>query len=124
MSHRTNTDRKPWTAATRHGLRLTLGLLVCCAFIKPGPPQLNAAEPARSGIDEFNPRVLLKPLPAITRFPIATAAKAKGKIDNVELVLGVVVNGQARAYPINMLTGPSREILNDVVGGTAIAATW
>ena len=32
--------------------------------------------------------------------------------------------GQARAYPINMLTGPSREIINDVLGGVPIAATW
>ena len=41
-----------------------------------------------------------------------------------ELVLGVVVNGKARAYPINMLTGPAREIINDQLGGAAIAATW
>jgi hypothetical protein len=36
----------------------------------------------------------------------------------------VMINGESRAYPINMLTGPSREILNDRLGGTAIAATW
>jgi hypothetical protein len=41
-----------------------------------------------------------------------------------ELVLGVVVEGKARAYPINMLTGPRREIINDELGGKAIAATW
>ena len=41
-----------------------------------------------------------------------------------ELVLGVEINGAARAYPINMLTGPEREIINDELGGQAIAATW
>ena len=41
-----------------------------------------------------------------------------------ELVIGVEIDGQARAYPINQLTGPSREIINDVLAGTAIAATW
>ena len=40
------------------------------------------------------------------------------------LVLGVTVGEESRAYPINMLTGPSREILNDALGGRAIAATW
>ena len=46
-----------------------------------------------------------------------------GRASN-ELVLGVVIGHQARAYPINMLTGPSREIFNDELGGQAIAATW
>jgi hypothetical protein len=39
-------------------------------------------------------------------------------------VLGVVVGKEARAYPINMLTNPTREIINDKLGGRAIAATW
>jgi len=39
-------------------------------------------------------------------------------------VLAVTVGEQSRAYPINMLTGPEREILNDTLGGRAIAATW
>ena len=38
--------------------------------------------------------------------------------------LGVEVGGEARAYPINMLSGPNREILNDTLGGRPIAATW
>jgi hypothetical protein len=46
------------------------------------------------------------------------------QINPTELVLGVTVNGQSRAYPINMLTGPQREIINDQLGGHAIAATW
>ena len=60
----------------------------------------------------------------ITKFPIATAKLAAGKINDADLVLGVAIKGEARAYPINMLTGPSREILNDALGGRAIAATW
>ena len=45
-------------------------------------------------------------------------------VKDEELVLGVVVKGEARAYPINMLTSPRREIINDKLGGQAIAATW
>ncbi len=74
-------------------------------------------------VDEYRPQtVLAKPMPAITEPPLADAARAN--VDDNELVLGVEVNGQARAYPINQLTGPRREIINDVLGGTAIAATW
>ena len=41
-----------------------------------------------------------------------------------DLVIGLTIGTAARAYPINMLTGPRREIINDELGGRAIAATW
>jgi hypothetical protein len=40
------------------------------------------------------------------------------------LVLGVTIGKASRAYPINMLTNPTREIINDKLGGKNIAATW
>lgn len=61
---------------------------------------------------------------AITDVPILDADKVVNQVTDNELVLGVVTGGKARAYPINMLTGPSREIINDTLGGRAIAATW
>ncbi len=39
-----------------------------------------------------------------------------------ELVLGVEIDGDARAYSVPLLS--SREIVNDVVGGKPIAVTW
>ncbi len=47
--------------------------------------------------------------------------------DNIELnpdtmVLGVEINGDARAYPIEPLI--QREIVNDTVGGVPVAVTW
>ncbi|MDX1379229.1 MAG: DUF3179 domain-containing protein [Anaerolineales bacterium] len=39
-----------------------------------------------------------------------------------ELVIGVEINGQARAYPIRLLS--SHEIVNDVIGGEPVAVTW
>lgn len=73
---------------------------------------------------EFEPRVVIPPdrFPPITEVPVVAGKDAE--LDDSELVLGAVVSGKARAYPINMLTGPSREILNDQLGGVAIAATW
>ena len=73
----------------------------------------------------FRPvQVVPGPYEAITDAPIVSADEANELLGPAELVLGVVVDGKARAYPINMLTGPSREIINDTLGGRAIAATW
>ena len=39
-----------------------------------------------------------------------------------ERVLGVSINGDHRAYPLNMLS--RHEIVNDTVGGVPVAVTW
>ncbi len=74
--------------------------------------------------DSFDPQQVIGPLAPITDIPTLSAQEAGEKIEDSELVLGVVVNGAARAYPINMMTGPSREVFNDTLGGQPIAATW
>ena len=74
---------------------------------------------------DFAPRVVIrKPFPAIVEPESVSADKAQRILHANELVLGVELDGVARAYPINMLTGPQREIINDKLGATAIAATW
>ena len=85
---------------------------------------LGVNTPHSRGEQEFNPRTVVRPMPAITKAPTVAAREVTGEVVDGELVLGVVVNGSVRAYPINMLTGPSREIINDTLGGQAIAATW
>ena len=74
--------------------------------------------------ESFHPVYVLHRRPPITEFPVLSAAEADGTLDPHELVLGVEINGETRAYPLNMLNGPFREILNDRLGGRAIAATW
>ena len=39
-----------------------------------------------------------------------------------ELVMGVEINGDARAYPVGVLRG--REMVNDEIGGTPVLVTW
>ena len=73
---------------------------------------------------EFRPRQVVKPFPAITNPDHAVGKDAARFVRDDELVLGVVVGREARAYPINMLTNPTREIINDKLGGRPIAATW
>lgn len=95
----------------------TLLILVLSALV---PNAALAKEP------EFNPRVVIpRAFPAIVKPKIASLEEADGSlVRDEELVLGVVLGKEARAYPINTLTGPQREIINDHLGGQAIAATW
>ena len=62
--------------------------------------------------------------PVIENPIITEVVDVSNSIFDDELVLGVVIDGKARAYPINMLTGPTREIINDELSDVAIAATW
>ena len=43
-------------------------------------------------------------------------------LDPNERIIGLVINGEARAYPITILS--SHEIVNDTVGGEPVAVTW
>ena len=80
--------------------------------------------PRQIDVDQFAPQSVIRPQAPIVHPPFVAATEAQDQIEPNELVLGVVIDHQARAYPINMLTGPSREIFNDELGGQAIAATW
>ena len=73
---------------------------------------------------DFNPRRLMRPVRAIVDAPFLAASAVTDEVNDNELVMGVVVGDQARAYPVNMLTGPRREIINDTVAKAPIAATW
>ena len=114
---------EPQSSAAEYGRRpfgLTLTWLAAagmCAAVFAG--EVSAAPPA------FKPKVVVRrTFRPITKPPVATASEAARQIEETELVLGVEMDGQSRAYPINMLTGPSREIINDTLAGHAIAATW
>ncbi len=81
--------------------------------------------------------ILLIPLLASTWFarqnhfewmfhPLAHAAYAKvseaGFVDNADIVMAVESNGEAAAYPIRLMA--YHHVVQDVVGGTPIVATY
>lgn len=86
--------------------------------------EANALGNAPPSPDNFYPIEVVPRQPVVEGFQIRSAAQAAPLIDDDETVLAVTVNGQSRAYPINVMTGPEREIFNDTLGGRAIAATW
>ena len=61
-------------------------------------------------------------IPAILEPVFATPAEALAQMDQAERVIGVSINGDHRAYSLNMLS--RHEIVNDTVGGKPIAVTW
>ncbi len=61
-------------------------------------------------------------------FPIKSGlrivAPGQAKLADADLVIGVAIAGQARAYPVNLMWEAQNEALNDELAGVAIAATW
>ena len=102
-------------------LLITASLIGC----KAESVETAKVDNSKDAKDEFKPRMVIPtPFQAIVEPEFSTVEKLAGSVKLDDLVLGVTVNGESRAYPINMLTGPQREIINDSVGGQAIAATW
>jgi hypothetical protein len=85
--------------------------------------QAEAGETARA--TDPDGMVTLLPRDAIPAIldprPLLAPARAAGLRDDAR-VLGVALGGEAHAYPIAFLSW--HEIVNDVVGGRPIAATW
>ena len=61
-------------------------------------------------------------IPAILEPEFLTMAKANEQMTDDELVIGLFIEGDSRAYSVNMLS--RHEIVNDVVGGKPAAVTW
>jgi hypothetical protein len=61
-------------------------------------------------------------IPAIFDPQFISGEEADQQYAPQELVLGVEIDGDARAYSIPFLSG--HEIVNDMVGGRSIAVTW
>jgi hypothetical protein len=60
-------------------------------------------------------------IPSIDKPRFGTIGEAKNLVDN-EPVIGLTVNGESRAYPLNILIW--HEIVNDVIGGVPVAVTY
>ena len=119
---------------------LVVGLVVLL-FVAPGAPLYRLVHPAQrvtlfqtpsdgaGHVGEVPSRTLkivtLLPkdaIPAINDPTFLTGEEAEEQMSVDELVLGLSINGDHRAYSIPLLSG--HEIVNDVVGGTPVAVTW
>ena len=99
--------------------------------VAPPTPTVNVIDvatsaPRKSEVDYADLEIitLLPPdaIPAIDNPQFVSIADADEAYDPDELVIGVALNGEARAYSVPLLS--NHEIVNDVVGGAKIAVTW
>jgi hypothetical protein len=95
----------------------TLALVAVSALARSLGAQ-EATNRDQSGYTELHE----KGFPARVGPPVVPAAEARLRDD--EIVIGVVAGGAARAYPVNLMWKPENEVLNDTLGGHAVAATW
>jgi hypothetical protein len=104
------------------GMRCHSGLLTGLALATLLQPTVSGAQQPtnrdQSGYTEMRERGY----PIRTEVAVTSARAADLRDD--DLVLGVVIGGQARAYPVNLMWKPENEVLNDRLGGAAITATW
>jgi uncharacterized protein DUF3179 len=94
----------------------TFGWLAVAAMV-PSMAGAAAAEDLPKGYRQILPRGRITAIDAPRFVPAA-----KARIPGHAWVLGVVVEGQARAYSLNLLN--RHEIVNDRAGGTSFAAVW
>jgi hypothetical protein len=61
-------------------------------------------------------------------YPIKSGQNAvpaqKAALQDSDLVIGVAIGEEARAYPVNPMWEPVNEVLNDTLGGAPVAVTW
>jgi hypothetical protein len=74
--------------------------------------------------ESFYPIEAVPRPPVVSGFKILSVAEAVGLVGDEEWVLALEIDGEARAYPLNVLDGPEREVFNDELAGRAIVATW
>ncbi len=92
--------------------------------IEEVPTSQATDSPIPSKDMEYQIITLLPPdaIPSIDDPVFLSAEEADAEYAPDEEVLGVVFNGEARAYSIPLLSG--REIVNDTIAGRKIAVTW
>ena len=100
-------------------------IILLLITIMVGSAKIGLSQIGSSEIIEGNKMYYILPLdgiPAIDDPKFVSVLKAEKFMNDDELVLGLLVNGDARAYSTWHLD--KHEIVNDYVGGVHLAVTW
>ena len=103
---------------------LIIGALVAVWFLFRRPSSMVTRTEADGSAKELEIVTLLPKdaIPAIDNPRLYPAGEADQEYEPQELVLGVSINGEHRAYSTSLLNG--HEVVNDTLGGEPIAVTW
>ena len=101
-----------------------VGLLLGAA-VRPGPALCQRPEPEVHSVFQGDTVYTVLPpggIPAITKPELLSGEEAAAQMSPDEMVMGILVGGEARAYSLWHLD--AHEIVNDAIAGIPIAATW
>ena len=73
-------------------------------------------------IARMKPAVVRDAIPAILDPQFVPPEAVPTEFRDTELVLGMSLNGESKAYPLDILS--HHEAVNDVVGGVPVIVTW
>jgi hypothetical protein len=96
---------------------LAVAVAFAAAVCALAPAAMARDEDPPEGVRQLLPR---GGIPAVFDPQFVTAAEAE--MPDSAWVLGVFLNGEARAYDLNLLN--HHEIVNDVIGGEPVAPVW
>ena len=92
----------------------------------PTPTPFPLTETGKVTRDELiarmQPAVARDAIPAILEPQFVAPEAVPPEFRDVELVLGLSMNGESKAYPLDVLS--HHEAVNDVVGGVPVVVTW
>ena len=116
-------------------IAISLGMLVLAAIFMPQVRQLwlnlradsvQVQLPPGASQESLDLRIITvlgkDAIPAILHPQFISAAEGLSQMQPSERVIGVSINGEHRAYPLNLLS--RHEVVNDTVGGKPVAVTW
>jgi hypothetical protein len=93
---------------------------------KTGRRRITFSSPSGDGTKERTLKIIsILPrdaIPAIDDPVFITAEAASENLVDRDLVIGVSINGEHKAYSTAFLSG--HEVVNDVIGGKPVAVTW
>ena len=101
---------------TRSGGVRAAALVIAVLALAPVAAVGQDTDPPE-GVQQLLPR---GGIPAI--FDPVFVMAAEAQMPDSAWVLGLVINGEARAYDLNILN--HHEVVNDVVGGLPVAPVW
>lgn len=107
--------RFPAPASTYAAILLVAGLTI--PAMAPAAPAAPAEEDLPPGVEQILPRGKIA---AVFEPHFVQAAEAE--ITDDAWILGVALDGEARAYSLNLLN--RHEIVNDRIGERSFAAVW
>jgi hypothetical protein len=103
----------------------TAAVIVALMLVFPPGALSQRSKPKILGVFDGDTMYSVLPpdaIPAVRNPVFLSSLEADAQMSPDEPVLGVVVNGEAKAYSLWQLD--AHEIVDDVIGGTPIAATW